>query len=273
MFSSKKFICFLFILFSFLSCDKLRPQSNISLSEANKKFLEICQKQYNFNVTIFPLKNTLWVYLPIKSPFLTMTANEGGPIKSQEYQEKYKINFIDAVFEERQFKIFYDIPLDKIYNQDYGYNSTYAEEYQTTQRNILTAITQTYSEVEKRQDGRYYKKVIGDIDLADKNKNETHKNLVHSYVKTETVPDFFIIIIADVIRGIETKTTIAFNDLLRATIDHSFQEEYAKRTISEYPIGNKKIINDLEGKHLEIKEISWADFLAQQIVYRSRFKY
>ena len=121
--------------------------------------------------------------------------------------------------------------------------------------------------------GIFVKKAEGDVDYVGFKKNLTHKNLVHSYVKTEKVPDFFVVIIADTVTGLERKITFYFPDLKRSMTDQFFYEEYSKRILADNPTGNKKIIGDREGNHLKIEEVTWPDFLTRQIINRIRFRY
>ena len=87
------------------------------------------------------------------------------------------------------------------------------------------------------------------------------------------IPDFFVIIEADITNGLEARVLINLEDLKRAYVDQSFHGEYAKRVISDQPTGNKNIIGDKEGNYIDYKDITWPEFLAKQMIFRINFKY
>ena len=87
------------------------------------------------------------------------------------------------------------------------------------------------------------------------------------------LPEFFVIVLADIKNGIMAKMTFAFKDLSRMMQDPFFQEEFMQRLIVDYPQGNAKIIGDKTGANLDIVDLTWTDFLAKQIVYRMNYRY
>ena len=226
------------------------------------------------NVVLKPLDNTLWVYIPLEKPMIEVKASDQPPAPlTDKATEKTNIDFIDGNFENGTFKIEYDIGKSKKYGADFGYSSALSEEYQTKQRNAFTSIYRAYVDVEEVPGQGILKKVEGDVDYEGSQKNLTHKTLAHAYVKTEKVPDFFVVVIADISTGLERKITFYFSDLKRSMTDQFFYEEYAKRIIADNPVGNKSIVGDREGKHLDIQEETWPNFLTKQILNRIRFRY
>jgi len=79
--------------------------------------------------------------------------------------------------------------------------------------------------------------------------------------------------VADITGGLEARVLFVLKDLKRAYVDQSFHEEYARRVISEQPTGNKKIIGDKEGHHVDYHDFTWGEFLIKQMIYRINFKY
>ncbi len=227
-------------------CFKITPEQRFTLTEAQEKLIEICRQDYGINVVLKPLDNTLWVYLALEEPLFDIKASPLGPSKSAKSSQKQKILYLEGQFEEKKLKIQYDVSPSREYAIDYGYSSTYSEKYQTSQRNILTALT------------RVYNKVSGDS-----SEGETAPG----------VPEFVIIVVADIIKGIETRMIIYYPDLKRAMEDSYFQEEYVQRAVIENPAGSPAIIADQTGTHLALKEMTWPEFLQKQIIYRIHFKY
>ena len=239
-----------FFLFSLslgiLGCEKTQAPQPLPLSEAHQKFLKLCQEEYQLDIKLFPFENTLWIYLPLDKNFIEMKANPGGPKESDQPKEARRINYLNGKFEDQTFKITYDITPGKSYEKEYGYGNTYSEEYQNKQRNILTAIHRVYMQMESSDPKQ---------------------------PAPEKVPDFFILVAADIATGIETQMIINFGDLKRVLTDTGFQEEYVKRAIIDYPIGHPDIVGDREGKHLKPYDLSWGGFLSKQIIHRIRSKY
>ncbi len=272
----KKHTLFILVFLTFpLSCSKApSPPPLKTLTEAQQYLLKISKEEDNLDVKLFPLDNTVWIYIPFEKPLFDIKVSPDGPKTSRQSTTTLNINFLDAQFKDKTFYVQYDISKLKKYDQDFGYSSTYTEDYQKANRNILTAIFRAYSEVEKLPDSdEFVEKVPGDIDHPDYTQNVSHKNLVHSYIKTQKVPDFFVIVIADITKGMETQMIVHFEDLRRGMMDASFQEEYSKRAVIENPIGLTKIIGDKEGRHLDLQEMTWEEFLSNQIVYRIKYKY
>lgn len=248
--SKTKFSLFIpFLLGGFLlfiqSCSQ--PPSPVpTLSDTHKKFIDICKNDYALDVVLKPLKNTVWIYIPKEESFIDIRAGENGPQNSNEAKEALTIKFIDGKFKDSLFFLEYDIGPIKNYPKDYGYATTYTGSYQKDHRNILTAIYRAFSALEIQENKK---------------------------ISPEKVPDFFVVVTADIKRGVKIQTTLCFQDLLRAMTDPYFMEEYSKRVMVDLPAGDKKIIGDQEGKNLKIEELTWPEFLIRQIIYRIQFKY
>jgi len=265
-------ICVIIILFG---CSNASEQdASIPTTAAHQKLIQLCKNDYNLDIVTTAHDNTLWIYLPLDQSFLSITASKDGPSKSPDFEEKHQIHYLDGEFVNDAFQIHYDIRLKKLYTDNKGIDTKYSEEYSTKQRFLLSAITRAYSEIEKEPNSnRYVEKIAGDVDFVGKKKNATHKKLVHSYVKTSAVPDFFVIVIADIEKGIESRMYLYLQDLRRSTHDQGFSEEYVKRAVVMQPVGHEIIIGDKTGSHLETYDLSWVEFLTKQMVYRITLKY
>lgn len=245
-----------------------------SLKEAEKKLVDICRKEYNLEVLLFPRGNTLWVYAPSDIDFFELKVSENGPQEAVPPSEARTIYFLDSKYSLGRFHIRYDIGKGKKSGDSPGYGYQYSQKFQDVQRYLLTAVSRAFADVEKREDQPgLYQKVEGDVDYVGADKNASHKKLVHSYIKTERVPDFFVIIVADIKNGLAAKMVFYLDDILRGMSDQFFREEYSRRVLNEGAVGSTAIIGDKEGRHLQLKSLTWADFLAKQISHRIRFKY
>lgn len=225
----------------FSGCMKLSP-SQVTLSQAQEKFIKICKEEYNLEVVLKPLQNTLWIYLPLKERILDFKASEEGAKDPNESSEKVSIRFVDGSVKGNQLAIQYDIAPVKTYNKDPGYNVVYTEDYQKKQQGILTTIQRSFFEAAENTE--------------------------------EKVPEFFVLVAADIEKGIELESIFYLEDLKRAlaVVPSITQEEYSKRYVSELR-GNKKIVGDTKGEHLNLEEMTLPEFLKRQIVNRISFRY
>ena len=250
------------------------PEATRPPTKAQKRLIELCRDEYNLDIITKAYDHTLWVYLPVDRSFLSITASEKGPIKSSTPEEKFVIHFLDGQFADHDVQISYDIGIKKNYTDHKGIDTKFSEEYQQKQQFLFSAMVRAYSDIEKDPDSdRYVENIAGDRDVVDEGRNTARARFPQPHVKTSPVPDFFIVIIADIEKGIEMRMYVALEDLRRAAQDQGFGEEYARRVIAEQPIGHKIIIGDKAGSHLETYDLSWGEFLTKQIVYRINFKY
>ncbi|MCK5581626.1 MAG: hypothetical protein KAJ18_10190 [Candidatus Omnitrophica bacterium] len=236
-----------------------------TLSEADVKFAKICREEFKYSVATRRLPNSVWIYLPLDGQLLDIKASDEGPVKMDVPSKQIKVLFNEAKFVDKHLIVKYDIAKTKSYLQDYGYQNVYTEEFTKKQNNILAAITRSYFEVEE---------VPGDITYKNAEKNRTHKNLVNAYVKAQKVPDFFILVIADVQKGIAVKSIVNFQDLKKymSMTPAISPDEYAKRYISDI-YGQASIVGDLTGAYLGVYNLTWQEFLSRQIENRIKFKY
>jgi len=245
------FILFCLLLPICLSCSKTEsPFPPVqTLSEANQKFIKICQEEAKLNPITKSYPHTLWIYLPTDKRLIDYKSTKDGPTKSKNSSEKLTINYLDAYFSGDTFFIEYDIRKTIDYPVSYGYTSIYTNDYQDIQNQILTSLHRAYSGLGVEAD-----------DGPD--------------VKAEQPPDFVVLTVSDVKTGLEIVSLFNYEDFKRAMTDPNSmpQDEFAKRNISELR-GHDSIIEDTSGQHIEYKDIPWPEFLAKQILQRVRFKY
>ncbi|MCK4882588.1 MAG: hypothetical protein KAS92_06160 [Candidatus Omnitrophica bacterium] len=267
-------LCGLGLFMSLSGCEVPAPKA-LTPSEAHHKLVSILKEENGINVVTKEFKNALWIYLPLEESFLQLKANtKPAAAPSSTPESKTTVHFLDVEFNGQDFVIRYDIGPAKKYAKDPGYQSLASEAFQTNQRYILTAISRAYASFEEIPDeDRLAERVEGDIDFLDHAKNADHKRMVHSYVKTDRAPNIFVIVMADIENGIESRIFLHLKDLRRAATDATFHEEYAKRVISDHPFGDPAIVGDQAGAHVDFHEITIPEFLAKQIVFRVNFKY
>jgi len=152
--------------------------------------------------------------------------------------QQYSVEYLDGNFNQGTFRIEYDIIKNIKPPKDYGYSTSYGEAFTKLQVGILqNALPKTFFSLEP-----------------------------------EETPDFFVMVIADVTRGIEFKSIFHFQDIKRYIQQSLAYEDYIQRNVTEIR-GDQVIIGDTAGRHLKFEDMTWTDFLSKQMVNRVRFKF
>jgi hypothetical protein len=86
------------------------------------------------------------------------------------------------------------------------------------------------------------------------------------------IPQFFCIVTADIRNGFEIKQTFFFPDLKKLSYSFISQTEYQHRIVQETTI-SAEIIGDNIGSHLNYRDITLEEFIADQIQNRIKLKF
>jgi hypothetical protein len=220
-----------------LGCGKSLPPPKVSLTEANSKFLESLKTYQYKDVSTKVVGTTLWIYVPIEKNILEVKASREKIAVDDKVAIKPSVNYLEGTFVDGVFRFDYDISDTRSYKKSYGYASTYSEEYQRIQQNILTSIQNSY------------------FDALEK-------------------PDFVVLNISDVNNGIEMESIFYFKDLIQSLgmFASISQEEFLKRYVYDLR-GSMNILQDKAGAHLNYRDVDMTDFLTKQIINRVNFKY
>lgn len=251
------------VLMSLNSCAKPQPKPSPTLKEANDTFLRICREDFNLTPKLTAFENTVYIYLPVDHEVVGIKSN-GFPKTSRESRDKRSLLFLDTAFFDAKSSVSFDIRNQTSYAKDPGYGFSYAEQYKRRQQQLLSALSRAYNELD--QD-----KAPGDINFQDAKKQYTHDEVVR-FKPVKNSPDFVVLIITDIRKGMEIITTFYYPDYKYAAVGQLPMDEYAKRIMTDVA-GNEDAVGDFQGKHIEYKEMTWPDFLAKQIKHRINFKY
>ena len=155
---------------------------------------------------------------------------------SPEKKKKFSLEHLNTTFEDRIFTFEYEIvPVRKEFSTSQGLANDYSKEFKEEYRNMFTAVARVY-------------------------------------LNSATPPLFIVLVFSDVKNGVEAINTLCFEDLKKYQSGYLPEDEYALRILNESH-GDPKIINDEMGQHLEYHDITWPEFLGQQIIKRVNFKY
>lgn len=253
------------ILIFLTGCGNPAPIVGRTRDEAEKRFIEIVEEKYQYPMVVRQVENTLWIYLPIKEPLIHIKASKEGPNKVNQASEKLSLKFIDTKYDGKKFLIEYDIGTSENYPQSFGYTSVYGEGFQKIQSNIFGALQRAYFDVGL---------VPGDVKYFDPKKDKTHTDFVNAHVNTDKPPEFIVLVITDIVNGIEIINTFSFEDFkrIRSHTPTLSQSEYVNRNLSRVE-GNQAAVDDLIGRHVPFTPVALGDFIAQQITHRVNFKY
>lgn len=90
--------------------------------------------------------------------------------------------------------------------------------------------------------------------------------------KSKSSIKFCCLIIADIKNGFEMKEIFYCQDILKVTYTIISPGEYQHRVIFDLAV-SRKIIGDREGRHVNYKNITLRDFIAEQIKHRINLKF
>ena len=148
---------------------------------------------------------------------------------------KFTIAFLKGDFNGEEFYFeYYIMPLPKA-EENKGYTYGFIEEVSEDFRNLLSVIYRVYFNAENQ-------------------------------------PEFYIVVMADIVNGVEAVYTIYNEDLKKIYNYVVGSEETSKRLLQDIR-GSLEIIQDRVGRHLTYEDMSLGQFLAKQIVHRIRYKF
>lgn len=231
-----------------VGCSKSPPPPS-TFHEANQEFLTEVNATLKYPAQLQTMNETIWIYIPIEETLLSAKATKKFAIfsfgqtereSSVAQSSKDSIYYLDSKFKKGEFQIAYDISPLKSYPPPTvpGYETSVSDIYRTMQQTILQSVAKYYFEIK------------------------------------DAPPKFIVLVITDVIAGIEVETIMYLEDLKRimslaAPLPPS---ESNQRFISEFR-GNEEAIGNKKGSHLKVRDITMGEFLSKQIKQRITFRY
>jgi len=144
----------LFFVVLIYGCGLSEDEELYSKDMAERKFIQICREEYNWDVNTKLIDNTLWIYIPYEQGIFQMKANRYAQIS------KCAISSLEGKFSNRIFYFEYQItPLLRT-QEDKGYTYGLAEEISEDFRSLLNAIYRVYFNT--KQSPEFYVIVMAD---------------------------------------------------------------------------------------------------------------
>lgn len=231
-----------------------------TLSDAQKKFLKVCREEYKLPVQLFEADDTIWIYLPMEEDLIDYQGKQRN--EEPKSKKEFVINTFEGDYRETKYRFMLDITDGIKTSKDPGYKSDASEAFIKNRLTIYGAL-EAFLEINE---------LPGDRQFVDKARNEKRQDMLENYIPKSKVPQFIVIVIADIKKGLAYKSTFNLHDYKLFRSEALPFEEYNLREIYEF-YGDLNLINDKEGKSLEIKPVTWSWFFIEQIKNRVNFKF
>ncbi len=160
---------------------------------------------------------------------------KAGQEEPKNTRKKMSLEYIDGAFNDKVFSFQYDIVPAFKSTKNNGLTTGYTEDFNKAHQGAINAVNKVF-------------------------------------LNAKEAPEFIVLIFADIKNGLEINSTMYLQDLVKYQTGALPYEEYINRVLTETR-GNNKIIADTTGAHINYQEISFADFIAKQIVNKVTFKY
>ncbi|MFA5144633.1 MAG: hypothetical protein WC723_01300 [Candidatus Omnitrophota bacterium] len=134
----------------------------------------------------------------------------------------------------------------------------------------LDYMIKSIPENEKTQEYKYNKAVLDKINNVWKALRRVLFSMERS--KEGNEPKFLCLVTADIKNGFETKEISYYQDLKKVSYEFISWTEYQHRVIEQSEVSST-IMGDMEGKHMDYKDISMEEFIAFQIKHRIKLKF
>jgi PBP1b-binding outer membrane lipoprotein LpoB len=248
------------MLFSSGCGDKM-PTHRYTQSDAEKKFLKIMREDNKLPVQLFTVEKTIWIYLPMEEDLVDYHGTE--PSDEAKSKKQFTISTFEGDHKESQYRFMMDITDGIKTAKDPGYKSDASEAFIKNRLAIYGAIAEAFFDINE---------IAGDRHFLDKARDEKRQQMLQNYIPKGEEPEFIVVVIASIKKGLAYKTVLNINDYKLYRSEVLTSDEYNMREISEL-YGDQKLVNDTLGKSVQIKPITWTWFFIEQIKNRVNFKF
>ncbi len=207
-------------------------------SQAETKLIDFCLKEGALSVVTRNMGNTLWIYAPIEEPIFEIKPSRDKE-KAERKVQPFSLLSLQSEFLEKKFRFEYDVVPKVLSGEAPSYGSAYNETYTKKRQLIYQALQESLFNAKD--------------------------------APPDIMPEFIVVMIADVTKGLATKSVFYLKDLKRYISEALPPDEYYLRELNEV-VGKEELAGDKLGKHAPYAEITWVWFLTEQIKNRFRAK-
>ncbi len=205
-------------------------------SEAEQKFITFCQTEGSITATTRSVGKTQWIYVPLEIPLFDIKATRGE--KPKRMRTPLSLLSLEIKYKTSAFSLEYDIIPDVLPPESPSYASGYNEAYTKKRQLIYQGIQETFFNIK---------------DPAE-------------------MPIFFVVVVADITKGVATRSTLYLEDLRKFMTEALPPDEYYMREQNDI-IGNPELVGDKTGQYLTYQDVAWPDFLTDQMKTRIKYKF
>jgi len=218
-------------------CGLFKHDKSYTLREAEKKLIDFCKKEGQNDVHTRFVGKTLWLYVPLTEPLFDIKPNPAVNKNAVRKVMPWSILSLDSDYNgKKQFVIRFDVVPDVLTAEPSTYGSAYNENYTKKRQLIYQGLQESFFNIDPRQ-----------------------------------APEFVVVFVADITKGLATKSTVYLRDLREFMSEALPFDEYYLREQTEV-LGNENLIGDKKGRSVAYGEVAWPDFLTDQLKTRIRFK-
>lgn len=219
-------------------CDFLKEKT-FTPTQAEQKLITFCKEEGNLDIVIKRIGPALWIYAPIEEAIFDVKASPDKG-KTERKVQPLSLLSVETAFSEKYFKLNYDVIPNVLAPEPVTYGSSYNETYTKKRQLVYQALQESFF-----------------------NAKDAPK---------DPMPDFVVIMVTDITKGIATKSVVYLSDLKRYVSEALPPDEYYMREINEI-IGQEALIQDKLGRNVPYTDITWPWFLLEQIKTRIKYKF
>ena len=138
-------------------CKPVQEEPLYTKSEAERKLIQICKDEYNWNVTTKYVGNSLWIYLPYEHDILQFKVNKFPQTP------KFSVDFAEGKFDKETFQFQYQITRLLKSEENKGLTNSLTDEASEDFHYLLNTVTRVYFNAEAAEQPEFYVLVLADI--------------------------------------------------------------------------------------------------------------
>ncbi|MFC1658846.1 hypothetical protein ACFL1D_05640 [Candidatus Omnitrophota bacterium] len=138
-------------------CAPVKEEPLSTKNEAERKFIQICKDEYNWNVTTKYAGNTLWAYIPYEHDIFQFKVNRFPQ------SPKFSVDFAEGEFTKETFQFQYQISRLLKSEENKGFTYSLTDKVSEDFHYLLNTLNRVYFNAESEGQPEFYVLVLADI--------------------------------------------------------------------------------------------------------------